>query len=58
MWLGFPVILLSGSVIYEKVPWKLAASHAGDWLRKLLLIAIVVSLWRRAVRLRLGSSGE
>ena len=46
LWIGFPVILLSGSVIYENVPPKLAAIHAGDWLGKLLIIAIVVGLWR------------
>jgi Protein of unknown function (DUF1761) len=46
LWIGFPLILLSGSVIYEKVPWKLAAIHVGDWLGKLLVIAMVVSLWR------------
>lgn len=46
MWIGFPVILLSGSVLYEKVPWQLAAIHAGDWLGKLLIVTIAVSLWR------------
>lgn len=46
MWIAFPVILLSGSVIYEKVSSKLAAIHAGDWLGKLLIIGIVVGLWR------------
>ena len=46
LWIGFPIILLSGSVIYENVPWKLAAIHAGDWLGKLLIIALLVSLWR------------
>lgn len=46
VWVGFPVILLSGSVLYEKVPWQLAAIHAGDWLGKLLIIGIIVSLWR------------
>lgn len=46
LWIGFPVILLSGSVIYENVPWQLAAIHAGDWLGKLLIVSIVVSLWR------------
>ena len=46
LWIGFPFILLSGSVLYENVPWKLAAIHAGDWLGKLLIISIVVSVWR------------
>jgi hypothetical protein len=47
LWIGFPFILLSGSVIYENVPWRLAAIHAGDWLIKLLLIPVIIGLWRR-----------
>ena len=29
-WIGFPFILLTGSIMWENVPWKLAAIHAGD----------------------------
>ncbi len=46
LWIGFPIVLLSGSVIHENVPLKLAAIHAGDWLAKLLVIAVIVGLWR------------
>ena len=46
LWIGFPVVLLAGSVIWEKVPPMLAAIHAGDWLLKLLVIAMIVTLWR------------
>lgn len=46
LWIGFPAVLLTGSVVHEKVPWRLAAIHAGDWLLKLLLITLIVSLWR------------
>jgi hypothetical protein len=45
-WVGFPLVLWTGSVIWEKVPWKLATIHAGDWLVKLLVIAVIVSVWR------------
>lgn len=44
-WIGFPAVLLSGAVIWDNVPWKLAAIHAGDWLLKLPLIAVIVSVW-------------
>jgi hypothetical protein len=44
-WVGFPVVLLTGSVIWERVPPKLAAIHAGDWVVKLVGIAVIVSLW-------------
>ena len=30
--------------MWEKVPPKLAAIH-GDWLLKLLVIAVIVSVW-------------
>ena len=45
LWIGFPIVLWTGAVMWEKVPWKLATIHAGDWLIKLLLIAVVVSVW-------------
>ena len=45
LWLGFPVVILSGSVFHERVPVALAAIHAGDWLLKLLAVATIVSVW-------------
>ena len=45
LWVGFPVVLWTGAVMWEKVPAKLAVIHAGDWLLKLLVIALIVSLW-------------
>ena len=45
-WIGFPVLLLAGSVMWENVPWKLAAIHAGDWLLKILLMVAILSQWR------------
>ncbi|MEP7178795.1 MAG: DUF1761 domain-containing protein [Pseudonocardiales bacterium] len=44
IWVGFPLVLLTGSVIWEKVHPATAAMHAGDWVLKLLLIAIIVGL--------------
>jgi hypothetical protein len=46
LWVTFPVVLLAGSVMHEKVHPKLAAIHAGDWLVKLLVISTVLSMWR------------
>lgn len=45
LWIGFPVILLTGSVLWDNVPVKVAAIHAGDWLVKLLVIPIILSVW-------------
>lgn len=46
LWVGFPVVLLAGSVAHEKVPLRLAAIHAGDWLLKLVITTVIVSIWR------------
>jgi hypothetical protein len=46
LWLAFPAVLLVGSVIWDDVPPRLAAIHAGDWLMKLLLIAVIVGIWQ------------
>ena len=46
LWIGFPVVLLTGSVMWEDVPWRLAAIHAGDWLAKLLVMILIVDLLR------------
>jgi hypothetical protein len=45
-WVAFPFVLLSGSVMWDKVPWRIAATHGGDWLLKLLVIGAVVGAWR------------
>lgn len=39
LWAAFPVVLLTGSVVHEKVPWQVATVHGGDWLIKLLLMS-------------------
>jgi hypothetical protein len=46
LWIAFPVMLLISSMVHEGVSAKLAGLHAGDWLVKLLVIALVVSIWR------------
>jgi hypothetical protein len=42
LWVGFPLVLLAGSVHHEKAPVQLAAIHGGDWLLKLLVITVIV----------------
>lgn len=46
LWIGFPVVFLVGLVANEHFPGRLAAIHAGDWLGKLLIFCIVLTLWR------------
>jgi hypothetical protein len=45
LWVAFPGILLWGSVMWDKVPTKLALIHAGDWLLKLALMGLVLGGW-------------
>jgi len=45
LWIGFPFVLWAGAVIHENTPLTLAAIHAGDWLVKLPLVAVIVSVW-------------
>lgn len=45
LWIGFPLVLWTGAVVHERAPWRLAAIHGGDWLVKLLLVAIIVAVW-------------
>lgn len=45
LWIGFPVVLFTGAVTWERVPVKLAAIHVGDWLIKLLLVVVIVTAW-------------
>lgn len=45
LWVGFPVVLWTGAVMWEKVRPRLAVIHAGDWLLKLLLISVIVTVW-------------
>ena len=46
LWIGFPAVILAGSVLWDNRPWKLAAIHAGDWLLQVLLMAVILGAWR------------
>jgi len=47
VWIGFPLMILVGSVLWDKRPWKLAAIHAGDWLVKIVLMAAILGVWHK-----------
>ena len=46
LWVGFPLMLWTGAMLWEKTPLRLAALHGGDWLAKLLVVAVIVSVWQ------------
>lgn len=47
LWLAFYVVQLAGAVIFDGMPPALGAVHAGDWLGKMLLMALILNAWRR-----------
>ena len=47
VWVGFPFMILVGAVLWDNRPWKFAAIHSGDWLMKLVLMAVILGIWRR-----------
>jgi uncharacterized protein DUF1761 len=46
VWLGFPFMILSGSVLWDRRSWKLAAIHAGDWFVKVIALSVILAVWR------------
>ncbi len=46
LWLGLPVMLLAGLVAQEQCSPRLAVIHAGDWLAKLLILSVVLTVWK------------
>src|SRR6266566_5484648 len=47
LWFGFVFMIFVCAVVWDNVPWKLTAIHAGDWLVKLPLMAVILGVWRR-----------
>jgi hypothetical protein len=45
LWVGFPLVLWIGAMVWERVPGKLALIHLGDWLIKLLVVTTIVAAW-------------
>ena len=46
LWVGFPAVLWTGAVFHERVPVRQALVHAGDWLAKLLVAGVIVTVWQ------------
>ena len=56
VWLGFPVQMLVGASLWDNKPWMLDLIHAGDWLMKMLVIALILAKWPRVQMARLQTS--
>jgi len=46
LWVGLSAMQWASSIVWENVPLKLAAIHAGDWLLKLVVIGAILGVWR------------
>lgn len=44
LWIGFPLMLWVGAILHEGTPWRMAALHGGDWLLKLVVITVILSI--------------
>lgn len=45
LWTAFHAVGMAGAVIWDNMPWQLGVVHAGDWLMKMVFMAIALSLW-------------
>jgi hypothetical protein len=45
LWFAFYAVQLAGAVVWDNRPWRLGAVHAGDWLMKMLLMSVLLSVW-------------
>jgi hypothetical protein len=49
VWMGFPVTMLVGASLWDNKPWALSLIHGGDWLTKMIVMSVVITLTRRLV---------
>ena len=47
LWIAFHAVGMAGAVIWDNMAWQLGLVHAGDWLMKMIFMAIVLSVWHR-----------
>ena len=58
LWLAFHAVQMAGAVIWDNMSWQLASVHGGDWLMKMLLMSVVLSLWNRISQGRSGARSD
>jgi hypothetical protein len=57
LWLAFHAVGMAGAIIWDNMPLELGLVHAGDWLMKMLFMAIVLGLCHKKSILKI-SVGE
>ena len=56
MWFGFQAMAVAGSVLHEGYPLGLYLIHVGDALQATLLMALILTAWRRGRRQAVDTS--
>jgi hypothetical protein len=44
LWLAFPLVIFFGLSVWENVKWKEFLVHSGDWLIKMGIISVILTL--------------
>lgn len=47
LWFAFYFVQLTGAVLWDNKPWQLGMVHGGDWLMKMFVMSVLLSLWHR-----------
>lgn len=50
LWLAFHAVGIAGAVLWDNMHWQLGVVHAGDWLMKMVFMAVVLSAWQRKIK--------
>jgi hypothetical protein len=45
LWFAFHAVGMAGAILWDHMAWQLGMVHAGDWLMKMLFMAVVLSMW-------------
>jgi len=45
LWFAFHAVGMAGAILWDNMAWQLGAVHAGDWLMKMVFMAVVLSIW-------------
>lgn len=48
LWFAFHAVGMAGAVLFDNMAWQLGLVHAGDWLMKMILMGIVLTLWNKS----------
>jgi len=57
LWVAFHAVGMAGAILWDHMAWQLGAVHAGDWLMKMLFMAVVLTMWHNTITLSTMTEG-